>query len=94
MSLRNGKWTSYPNDEQIRREANSEYWKFICPKCGSGAGGSKPGKRISIHEEFNKKCGWYPITRIKCGMCGWEWFDPVYYIPFGPVQSILTEFIE
>ena len=63
MSIRKGKWTSYPNDEQIRREANREYWKFICPECDSGGtcGHVVGGKTVCV----------------KCYSCGWEWNDPL-----------------
>ena len=64
MSLRNGVWTSFPNDDQIRREANRVYWKFVCPRCGGAASGQHIGD-----SEFH-------INRVHCVTCGWEWIDP------------------
>ena len=93
MSLRDGKWTSYPNDEQIRREANREYWKFVCPKCGVGATGQLNAGDKRWHLE--PKDGKYihpSINHVWCHMCGWDWKDPVHYEPKTPKQTLLLEF--
>jgi len=84
MSIRNGKWTSIPNDEQIRREANREYWKFRCPMCGNGCGGM-----------MNDSCkdGNLYVTDISCNSCEWHWFDPIHHPKQKQIQTTLEEFI-
>ena len=60
MAVRQSKWTKYPTDEQILRQANKEYWNFPCPECGEGCTG----------------WGALPVRKITCCMCGWEWKNP------------------
>ena len=85
MSLRNGNWTSFPNDAQIRREANREYWKFKCPVCGEGATGQFVGD-IAKHR--------YCVNYVHCHMCGWEWKDPLHYHISDLQQTNIDEFLE
>ena len=94
MSLRKGKWSSYPNDEQIRKVANEEYWRFICPECGAGASGTISGHEWKYREARSKGNYQYPfINHVYCVMCGWEWYDPIYYIPIIK-QTKIVEFYE
>ena len=62
MAVRQGSWTSYPTDEQIRNQVRREYWNFPCPKCPNG--GSCYGIGCPAHY-------------IKCLDCGWEWYDTI-----------------
>lgn len=81
LSIRKGKWTRYPTDTQIRKAANQEYWKFVCPICGLGCTGQGIGDRTAWLEAVTKADNDYPsVNYITCS-CGWKWTDPEYYFP-------------